>query len=427
MIPRESRRKKRAESNAQLKLRLARCEATIRAIRAGEIDALVVRERTGDRVYTLDGAVHVYRVLIETMSEGAAALDRSGIILFGNRQLAEMIGVSTEQAIGRHFQSFLDGRHRAAFDEQLTNVATSTLSLNVELMSADGTRRPVHISTGVLELGDVSGICLVATDLSRQATYERELAEKAQELARSNSELERFAYVASHDLQEPLRMVGGFTQLLVKRYRGQLDSNADKFMDFIVDGVSRMKSLITDLLEYARVGADNCPFTNFPLEVPLSRALANLQSGISETGCMVDQGPLPSVWGDPAQLERLFQNLIGNSIKFRGEAPPRVTVRSERLVDRWVISVMDNGIGIEPRHFDRVFVLFQRLNDRAQYPGTGIGLTICKKIVERHGGTIWIDSQPGAGTGFHFTIPIRGDFGHESGGTEAIGHDPTRR
>jgi PAS domain S-box-containing protein len=427
MIHRRARKYKLAKTVADLRMRLARCEATLHAIQGGEVDALVVSARAGDRIYTLEGANQVYRVLIETMSEGAAALDLSGSILYGNHQLAEMLGQRMSQLIGKPFQTFLGQSDREIFEKQLASNRPQAQSVDVGLMAVDGSVRPVHLSMALLDFGGIEGICLVATDMSYRVSYERELAERAQELSRSNSELERFAYVASHDLQEPLRVVGSFTQLLAKRYRGQLDSDADEFIGYVVDGVNRMQSMITDLLEYSRVGRQTRPFGPAELDEALSRALANLRKAIAESGASIEHQPLPRVWGDTAQLLRLFQNLIGNAIKFRSSENPRIQITAESLGCRWIISVRDNGIGIDPGHFERVFVLFQRLHDRSRYPGTGIGLAVCKKIVELHGGTIWLEPQSHAGACFRFSMPIRGDLTCESSGEQGANDHPPGR
>ena len=232
-----------------------------------------------------------------------------------------------------------------------------------------------------------------------------ELASKAEELQRSNAELEQFAYVASHDLQEPLRMVSSYTQLLAKRYKDQLPSDAQEFMQFMVDGAARMKQLIEDLLAYSRVGTKGKEFVAASLEAPLKRALTNLRAAIQESGAAVTADALPTVDGDEVQLAQIFQNLIGNALKFRGAAAPHVHVGAVEEAGEWHISVADNGIGIEPQYFERIFMLFQRLHAMGEYPGTGIGLAICKKVAERHGGRIWVSSQPGAGSTFHFTLP----------------------
>ncbi|HYL25661.1 MAG TPA: PAS domain S-box protein [Burkholderiales bacterium] len=232
-----------------------------------------------------------------------------------------------------------------------------------------------------------------------------ELAKKAEELQRSNAELEQFAYVASHDLQEPLRMVSSYTQLLAKRYKDQLPAEAQEFMHFTVDGAARMKQLIEDLLAYSRVGTKGKELVPVALEAPLKRALTNLRAAIQESGASVTSDALPTVDADEVQLAQVFQNLIGNALKFRGKEVPRIHVGAVEEAGEWHISIADNGIGIEPQYFDRIFMLFQRLHAMGEYPGTGIGLAICKKVAERHGGRIWVTSQPGAGSTFHFTLP----------------------
>jgi PAS domain S-box-containing protein len=392
-----------------LTTKLAVCQATLDAIRGGEVDALVVDEQAGASVYTLSGANQVYRVLIETMSEGAAALDRSGMILYGNRRLAEMVGVPIDQIVGQPFQTYLACQNREIFGEQLANSRPESLAIDVVLNAIDGRSQPVHLSMALLDFGAVEGICLIVTDMSYHVRCERELADRALELTRSNAELEQFAYVASHDLQEPLRMVGSFTQLLARRYQGRLDSDADEFIGFVIDGVSRMQLLISDLLEYSRVGKKSPLAGPAQLEESLAQALDNLQVAIAESRVSIKHDPLPTVWGDHGQCVRLFQNLIGNAIKFRSTEPLRVTITSEKEASCWVISIRDNGIGIDPRHFDRLFDLFQRLHDRGRYPGTGIGLAVCKKIVELHGGEIRVESKAGAGACFSFTMPVRGE------------------
>ncbi|ATB30788.1 GAF domain-containing protein [Melittangium boletus] len=259
-----------------------------------------------------------------------------------------------------------------------------------------------------LEEETLSTLATVAEALAQGVERRRaELALQAHvtELARSNEELQQFAYVASHDLQEPLRMVASYTQLLARRYKGRLDSDADEFIGFAVDGVNRMQRLIQDLLAYSRVGTRGHEFKAIDSRQALERALDNLKALRDETGATVIQGGLPPVMADETQLIQLFQNLVGNAIKFRGEAQSRVLVEAERQGDMWRFTVEDNGIGIEPQYFERIFVIFQRLHNKEDYPGTGIGLAICKKIVERHGGRIGLDSQPGQGTTFWFTLP----------------------
>ncbi len=238
---------------------------------------------------------------------------------------------------------------------------------------------------------------------------QQELEATVAELVRSNSDLQQFAYVASHDLQEPLRMVASYTQLLAKRYKGRLDADADEFIGYAVDGASRMQRLINDLLAYSRMTTQGKIFERVDCNVLLEEVLSNLRLAVEESRAVVTHGPLPTVMADGGQLGQLFQNLIGNGIKFHGEEPPRVYVSAERRTHEWLFSVRDNGIGVDPQYAERIFVIFQRLHNREEYPGTGIGLAMCKKIVERHGGRIWVKSQTGQGATFHFTLPARSD------------------
>jgi signal transduction histidine kinase len=234
-------------------------------------------------------------------------------------------------------------------------------------------------------------------------TAQHNLEHSVAELGRSNADLQQFAYVASHDLQEPLRMVSSYTQLLARRYKGKLDPDADEFIAFAVDGATRMQQLIQDLLAYSRVSTGGRQFKPTSAETALGYALDNLRYVMKESGAVVTHDPLPTVIGDQKQLEQLFQNLLSNAIKFRGQEPPRIHV-SARTDANWLFSIRDNGIGLDPQYGDRIFVIFQRLHNRQEYSGTGIGLAICKKIVERHGGRIWVESEPGKGATFYFTI-----------------------
>ncbi|KAM3097984.1 ATP-binding protein [Phormidesmis sp. 146-35] len=261
-------------------------------------------------------------------------------------------------------------------------------------------RQWVDSETDLLQqLANQIGIALSQAELLETETRQRE------ELARSNAELERFAYVASHDLQEPLRMVTSYLQLLKQLYADKLDAEANEFIHFAVDGATRMRSLIQDLLSYSRVNTREQVFESVDCSVLLGRAIANLQMAIEESGATITGEPLPEVKGDASQLTQLFQNLVSNAIKFRDRTRPlEIQIHATRQEREWVFEVRDNGIGIESQYRDRIFLLFQRLHHRADYPGTGIGLAVCKKIVERHGGRLWVESQPGQGSSFYFTI-----------------------
>ncbi len=248
---------------------------------------------------------------------------------------------------------------------------------------------------------------LLTEQVRERRRAEARLERYAAQLSRSNEELREFASVASHDLQEPLRMVASYLQLLQQRYRGRLDGDADEFIAFAVDGAERMRQLIRDLLAYARLDAGEGTFPPVNCEEILTRVLQSLKVAIDETHAEIAVGPLPRVAADATQLAQIFQNLITNAIRFRSEAPPRIRLSAETSGAEHMFHVEDNGIGIEPTHFERIFRVFQRIQQRDGHPGTGIGLAICKKIVERHGGRIWVTSAVGHGATFHFTLPVR--------------------
>ena len=284
-----------------------------------------------------------------------------------------------------------------------------------------------HLAVPLIDKGEVVGNLALLTKIERQFSdveieflwtlgaeaamaiqnsmlYER-IRRQAADLERSNTELLQFAYVASHDLQEPLRMITGYTNLLSKRYRGKLDANADEFIGFAVDGANRMRVLINDLLTYSRVGSQGRKPAPTDCELVLSQTLAGLELALQESGAKVTHDPLPTVNGDDVQLGQLFQNLLGNALKYRNGQGPVVHIGCERRESIWLLWIRDNGIGIDPRFAEKIFIIFQRLHTREQYPGTGIGLAVCKRIVERHGGKIWVESELGKGSTFYFTLP----------------------
>jgi signal transduction histidine kinase len=271
-------------------------------------------------------------------------------------------------------------------------------------------------------VGNLIGIAAQKTHMFEavwQAKGELELTVK--ELERSNLELQQFAYVASHDLQEPLRMITGYTNLLARRYKGKLDPSADEFIGYAVDGANRMRVLINDLLTYSRVHSQQKKSAPTDCEMVLTHTLMGLQMAVQESAAKISHDPLPTILGDDVQLTQLFQNLIGNAIKFRGADTPLVHIGCERRADCWLFSVRDNGIGIDPQHAERIFVIFQRLHHREAYPGTGIGLAVCKRIVERHGGRIWTESEVAKGSTFYFTLPACDPDGAATVELEAAG------
>ncbi|MCK6628740.1 MAG: PAS domain S-box protein [Anaerolineae bacterium] len=264
------------------------------------------------------------------------------------------------------------------------------------------------VYANIIEQGGEKYVLSEFVDITERKRAEADLVRTMEELKRSNADLEQFAYIASHDLQEPLRAVAGAVQLLQKRYGGQLDERADEFIRHAVEGATRMQTLINDLLAYSRVGTRGQPFQPVDSTAALADALANLTVAIRESGAVITHDHLPTVVADRTQLTQLFQNLIANAIKFRGEQTPEIRIKAEQQKGQWLFAVADNGIGLEAEYYERIFGVFQRLHTRREYPGTGIGLALCKKIVERHGGRIWVESEPGRGSTFYFTLPERG-------------------
>lgn len=250
----------------------------------------------------------------------------------------------------------------------------------------------------------ITGYLLQVQDITSKKKVEMNLKKAISDLETSNKELERFAYVASHDLQEPLRMIGSYTQLLAKRYRGKLDNDADDFINFAVEGANRMRQLINDLLTYSRITSRINPYILVNCNDLMVNVVANLSAQIKASNAVITYNQLPVIFADETQIMQLFQNLISNAIKFRGEYQPEICISCSSNDIEWIFSVKDNGMGIESIYHDRIFVIFQRLNNRENYPGTGIGLAICKKIVERHGGRIWVESNLNEGAIFYFTI-----------------------
>jgi signal transduction histidine kinase len=262
------------------------------------------------------------------------------------------------------------------------------------------------LKDGLARLPESVRRALVERNLRRQRRdAEEQLARKVEELARSNAELEQFAYIASHDLQEPLRMVSSYTSLLGERYRGKLDETADKYIAYATEGAQRMQTLIQDLLAFSRLGRKGNPPTRVDCDAVMAEVMLSLRAAIEESRATVTYPALPAVYAERSQMTQLFQNLVGNAIKFRGPDPPVISVAVEQAGAQWLFSVRDNGIGLAPEYADKIFVVFQRLHTRTEYPGNGIGLAICKKIVERNGGKIWVESEPGHGSVFRFTMP----------------------
>jgi PAS domain S-box-containing protein len=317
----------------------------------------------------------------------------AGVTMFGARSEREIVGRTPAEFLHPSNRDSIEGRSRDLLAGKL-----STEFLRRRRLRVDGSEYLADVAVLQLNWKGKPAVLAVVRDVTEQVRA-------AEELRRSNAELEQFAYVASHDLQEPLRTVSSYCQLLEKRYKEKLDKDAVEYIDFAVSGAKRMQLLINDLLQYSRVGTRGKPFRPTELNQVFADAVSNLDRAIAESGAKVTRGELPIVPGDAVQLGQLFQNLIGNAIKFRGTHAPEIEVSARDVDGETVLSVKDNGIGIEAQHAERIFQIFQRLHEREKYSGTGIGLAVSKKIVERHGGRIWVESAPGAGSAFLFTLP----------------------
>ena len=351
----------------------------------------------------------LFRILFYRSPIGTYII-QDGCFRLINRQLAYILGYEEDELIGKPALSFVFEEDREVVREKAVSMLKGECSLGYEFRVINKQARikwvmetvvPIYYRRKRATLGSL-------IDVTERKQMEERLKQMTDEMQRSNTELEQFAYVISHDLQEPLRMVSSYTQLLSKRYKKKLDADADEFIAYAVDGAKRMQTLLHDLLEYSRVGTRGQPFSMVNCEHIVEQAMANLKIAIEECGASVSYDVLPTIIGDEGQLVRLFQNLIGNAIKFRGEEAPQVHISALRRNNIVTFSVKDNGIGIDPEHSQNIFEIFRRLHTSEEYPGTGMGLAICKKIVERHGGHISVQSQPGQGSTFYFSVDMAG-------------------
>ena len=343
------------------------------------------------------------RSLIEASLDPLVTISAEGKITDVNTATERVTGCSRDELIGRDFANYFTDPEKARIGYEQVFRDGSVTNYELAVRHKGGGVTPVMYNASIYrdDSGKVIGIFAAARDIT-----DRKRAEE--ELIRSNEDLQQFAYVASHDLQEPLRNVASCLQLLDKKYKNNLDAKADQLIHYAVESSVRMKALILDLLAYSRVGTKGKPPKQTDCEQLLDQAVKNLRSAISEAGAVITHDPLPTIPADDAQLLQVFQNLIGNSIKFRRDEPPQIHVSAVKNKKEWVFTIKDNGIGIESRHLDRIFMIFQRLHKRSQYGGTGIGLAIVKKVVERHNGRVWVESEFGGGTTFYFAISEKG-------------------
>jgi len=387
-----------------------------------------VRDATAKKkmraAYDLQQAI--LKEAMESIGEGLWIFDGKHKLVAANKRLAEMVRYPEELLQpGTEFEKLMRfaverGDFGDGDPEQLLMERLKTTEAKQPFSFERAAPGGLTIEVRYSPMPGAGFVCTM-TDITARKQFETALAAlnerllaQTHDLQRSNEELEQFAYVASHDLQEPLRSIGSYCQLLQRRYKGKLDNDADQFIDFAVEGAKRMQVLINDLLKYSRVGTRGKPFEPTDCNAVFNDAISNLRQAIEESAAVVTSDPLPAVSGDAVQLGQLFQNLIANAIKFRGEAAPKIHVSACEYGDQTVFSVRDNGIGIDARHGERIFQIFQRLHERGKYPGTGIGLAVCKKIVARHGGRIWVESTPGEGSNFRFTLAPQAESREES-------------
>jgi PAS domain S-box-containing protein len=391
---------------------------------AGGILVSRLLRRQLENAAALEASEARYRCLHQTMRDAFVQMDMTGRIVDANDAFQQMLGHEKIALLSMKEADLTPPEWQAPvgkiMSEQVLPLGRSEV-FEKEYLRADGSRFPAELRTFLMtdDSHNPIGMWSIVRDvtLRKQAEIAREEAIKA--LKRSNEDLKQFAYVASHDLQEPLRMVASYTQLLAERYEDQLDEKAHKFIHYAVDGAARMQILIRDLLSFSRVETRAQEFKPTDSHRALAVAIANLKTLIDETGTLVTTGDLPNVQADASQLTQVFQNLISNGIKFRQPSTtPRIHISAQRIEERWRFAVQDNGIGIDSKYKERVFVIFQRLHTRQEYAGTGIGLAMCKRIVHRHGGGIWFESSPGKGATFYFTLPSikREELDHGSEG-----------
>ena len=400
------RRKK--GSDFPIEIMLSPLESTEGILVTAAIRDISVRQAAEKHLAQMEGR---YRGLLEAAPDAMVVVNSAGEIVLLNVQAEKQFGYSRDELVGQKMKNIIpEGFAERLIADALRSAEDALaqqIGTGIELIGRrkNGSDFPIEIMLSPLDSAEGILVTAAIRDISTRKKAEAYLLQKIEELNRSNVELGQFAYIASHDLQEPLRMVASYTQLLSKKYKGKLDSDADDFIAFAVDGASRMQRLIQDLLTFSRVSTKGQELLDTSSEEALQRALINLRGAIEESSALVTHDPLPTVLADEMQLTQLFQNLIGNGIKYQNRGIPQIHISAARNNSKkWTFSVKDNGLGIDPQYFERIFGLFQRLHKREEFAGTGIGLAICKKIVERHGGAISVESEPGQGSIFSFAL-----------------------
>jgi PAS domain S-box-containing protein len=401
-----ARRKNR--SAFPIEIMLSPLESSEGTLVTAAIRDISVRKTAEKHLAQMEGR---YRGLLEAAPDAMVVVNQSGEIVLLNVQAEKKFGYHRDELVGQKVKNIIpEGFAERLVADALRSVEDALaqqIGTGIELTGRrkNGTEFPIELMLSPLDSAEGILVTAAVRDITVRKQADANLLNKVEELKQSNEELGQFAYIASHDLQEPLRMVASYTQLLSRRYKGKLDSDADEFIAFAVDGASRMQRLIQDLLAYSRVGTKGRDLLEISSEEALLNALINLRAGIEESGAQVTHDPLPTVLADEMQLVQLFQNLVGNAIKYQSPGVPKVHISAiKKGGKKWTFSVKDNGLGIDPQYFEKIFGMFQRLHKREEFAGTGIGLAICKKIVERHGGNISVESEPGHGSTFSFAL-----------------------
>jgi PAS domain S-box-containing protein len=396
-------------SEFPIEIMLSPLESTEGILVTAAIRDISVRKAAEKHLAQMEGR---YRGLLEAAPDAMVVVNQAGEIVLLNVQAEKQFGYSRDELIGQKVKNIIpQGFAERLIADDLRSTADALaqqIGTGIELTARrkNGSEFPIEIMLSPLKSSEGILVTAAIRDITERNKSEEHLVKTIGELKRSNDELQQFAYVASHDLQEPLRMVASYTQLLAQRYKGRLDSDADEFIGYAVDGSNRMQGLIQDLLAYSRAGTNGKVLREISSENAFKGALANLRTTIGENGAIVTHDLLPAITTDDTQLTQVFQNLVGNAIKYRGAEVPHVHVSAAKNGgNEWIFSVRDNGLGIDPQYFERIFVIFQRLHGREEFKGTGIGLAICKKVVERLGGRIWVESQLQKGSTFYFALP----------------------
>ena len=408
----------------ELRFQLHEANETIEAIRTGQVDALVVQGQEGHQVYTLKSADQTYRVFIEKMTEGAVTLNQQGLILYCNSQFAFMAGLPLSQVIGISFEKFIIADDLFLYEESFKKCWEQDCKVELMLKTREG-KAPVQLSLTTLELQEGRALSIIVTDLTAQKKTQQQLRENNIQLEEinhalelSNHDLQQFASIASHDLQEPLRKIHMFSNLL-KSNSNALSQDLQTYLQKIIDSSVRMRTLIVDILNYSRLSANDHVMDCIDLKEIVNELLEDFELMIEEKKARVIVGDLPSIDANKGQIRQVFQNIISNALKFAtADVAPVIEIKSRRVNEKtfnstedsngpyWLISIKDNGIGFDEKHVQNIFSLFERLNSKDKYEGTGIGLAIAKKIIEKHNGIITAVSKPGEGAEFQMILPV---------------------